>query len=86
MDKEPKDPETDLNEIISFFKSPEWRHWVDFLKKRQINLQQEVNTAVGHGDIVKAQIALHSMKDCRKQIELFGLRVSEAERLLRREK
>ena len=60
--------------------SDEWALWANFLKReRRQFLQNRVNSAVESGNIDEAQIALALMKDCIRQIELFGNYVKETE-------
>ena len=60
--------------------SEEWSIWANFLKReRRQFLQNRVNSAVESGNIGEAQIALALMKDCIRQIELFGNYVKETE-------
>ena len=60
--------------------SEEWSIWANFLRKeRRSFLQNRVNSAVESGDVVEAKVALALMRDCQKQIELFGNHVKETE-------
>lgn len=87
MSLEPKEIESltiEVEEIGRLLKSNEWRHWLKFLQQdRRAYLQNEVNTALSQGEVLKAQIALALMKDVDKQIALFRKKFSDAESKLR---
>lgn len=86
MSQEPKDTNNlaiQVEEMQDLIKSPEWRHYLQFLRERKSFLQNKVNTLLGSNEEVKAKIALALMHDCDKQIELFRQKVSEAESKLK---
>ena len=88
MSTEPKDSSEGmikLEEMTRLVRSPEWRHYIDFLSLRVEHFQGLVNTEVYSGNIVQAQINYALMKDAMKQVELFNLRIKEVEKSLNKE-
>lgn len=74
MSAEPKDQDSvyiQIEEMRDLVRSPEWKHWLSFLRTRKDWLQEKVNSALRGEHFQDARIALALFDDCEKQVKLF---------------
>lgn len=71
------------DEVLKLLRSPEWGHWLAFLKSRKAFLQNKVNEYTRTNDPFQARVALALMEDVDKQVELFRKKFSDTESKLK---
>lgn len=69
--KELENKRQETEEALLLMRSPEWKQFIIFQKRRSVRLQNRVNDAVEKGDLSEARANLILMKDALKQVEAF---------------
>ena len=71
-----------VEDCLKLIRSPEWKHYANYLKNRAQKLQKRVNQAVKQGDLTEAQISLAILEDSINQANLFIKKAVETKKSL----